>query len=71
VFTKSFHKKTLFISGVKKIKFDARSSLLNSIAHIHARMILTLTHMVRVVSTRETFWYLEICFRTKFKVSKN
>jgi hypothetical protein len=70
--TKSFHKKlTLFVFGVKKIKFDASSSLLNNIAHIHARKILTLTHMVRVVSTREAFWHLEICFRTKCKVSNN
>jgi hypothetical protein len=57
--------------GVKKIMFDARSSLMNNIAHIHARKILTLTHMVRMESTREAFWHLEICFRTKFKVPKN
>jgi hypothetical protein len=66
-----FTKKILFVLGVKKIKFDARSSLLNNIAHIHARKILTLTHMVRAVSTRGAFWHLEICFTTKFKVSKN
>jgi hypothetical protein len=58
--------------GVKKIKFDARSSLINNIAHIHAKKkILTLTHMVRMESTREAFWHLEICFGTKFKVPKN